>query len=204
MFDYVFCDLDGTILYDWKRHYICYCDIVKKYGGTSVTMEHYMELKRKGIKRTVLLNETHFAGTYEEFAGEWLDRIETPEYFQYEYVKDGALETLRKWKKCGVGLSLVTMRRDRRQLLNQLQKLEIVDVFDEICCGDPTSGIKKSQLLKKIGKGCRLVLGDTEADAELARDIEATFVMFTDGLREPRTINADYYVSSWAELTEKI
>lgn len=204
MFDYVLCDLDGTILYDWERHYSCYCDIVKKYGGSCVTMPRYMELKRKRIKRTVLLEETQFAGTYEEFAREWLARIETKEYLRYETMKPDALQILQQWKARGARLILVTMRRNMEELNAQLKLFNLKEVFDEICSGDPTAGIKKAQLLSRPCEGSILVLGDTEADEELARALKGTFVMFTDGLREPKDIIADDYVSNWAELLEKI
>ena len=61
-FDYVFCDLDGTLLEDKQRHYECYKAIVKKYGGNCIPLDEYWNDKRNKVKRTVLLEKTGFQG----------------------------------------------------------------------------------------------------------------------------------------------
>ena len=61
-FNYVFCDLDGTLLEDKQRHYECYKAIVKKYGGNCIPLDEYWNDKRNKVKRTVLLEKTGFQG----------------------------------------------------------------------------------------------------------------------------------------------
>ena len=204
MLNYVLCDLDGTILHDWARHYDCYCDIVEKYGGRKVSMERYIELKRSRTKRTVLLEETEFKADYDVFVEEWLERIEQPYYLAKEQLKPQAVDILKAWKKSGTEIVLLTMRRNRDGLFEQLRNLEIDCLFSEIYNGNPMNGMTKVELLERRYEGNGLVVGDSEADELLARKTGTKFAMFTDGVRDPKDIEADYYVSSWAELREKI
>lgn len=203
-YDVVICDLDGTILYDWDRHYMCYCDIVKKYGGSCVSFDRYRQLKREKIKRTILLEETNFKGTYEEFANAWLESIETEYYLQFESLYNDALQVLNKWKRSGTKLYLVTMRRNREELVKQINKFGLEKLFDIIISGDPTTGVTKMDLFGDIPSGSKLVLGDTEADELFARQLQADFYMMTTGLRDPKGILAKKYFADWDELEKEV
>lgn len=209
MFNYILCDLDGTLLDDSERHYRCYCDIVARYGGECVTKERYWELKRNKIKRTVLLEETKFKGQYEQYANDWVRDIESDVYLKLEQPKEKMVECLRLLKAQTKQLYLVTMRQNRKTLLRQLDNLKMTDYFDKICCVSPLGEKTKSEVIgdlyanqEKNEETGILVIGDSEADEALARDKNAQFIGMTDGLRKSCYLNADVYCNNLDEVIE--
>lgn len=209
MFNYILCDLDGTLLDDSERHYRCYCDIVARYGGECVTKERYWELKRNKIKRTVLLEETKFKGQYEQYANDWVRDIESDVYLKLERPKEKMVECLKMLKAQTKQLYLVTMRQNRKTLLRQLDNLEMTDYFDKICCVSPLKEKTKSEVVgnlytnqEKNGETGILVIGDSEADEALARAKNAQFIGMTDGLRRSCYLNADVYCNNLDEVIE--
>lgn len=191
-YEAIFCDLDGTLLEDKMRHYKCYQDIVHKYGGQCVSLEIYWNDKRNKIKRTVLLEKTHFQGTYEDYLQEWLARIEQEEYLKHETLKPDIMETIDYIKAKTEKLVLITMRNQTENLLKQLEWLDLINKFDEIHVGKSLDGKKKSDLVNKTYGKSAIVIGDTEDDMQLAQKINSPFLGITNGLRNEKYLKADY------------
>ena len=202
MYKYILCDLDGTLLDDSERHYRCYCDIIKRYGGECVSKERYWYLKRNKIKRTVLLEESKFKGEYEQYADDWMEQIESEQYLRFEILKDQVIECLELIKQLSEHLYLVTMRQQRESLIHQLEQLQIVDYFEKICSVSPLQETTKGEIVGKLEGGDILVIGDSEADQELARGKKAQFIGMTDGLRDKKYLKADYYCNNLCDLIE--
>ncbi len=183
IFNYVFCDLDGTLLEDSMRHYRCYQDIVRYYGGTCISKEEYWNDKRNKVKRTILLEKTHFKGTYNEYLAAWNDMIEMEKYLQFETVRPDTTKVLKWLRRNSQHLELVTMRQNREVLEKQLSDIGIIQFFEKIRKGDPIRESKADLFHEQYGRDS-IVIGDTEADQQLARKIGSSFVAFTSGLRD--------------------
>ena len=196
-FNYVFCDLDGTLLEDKQRHYECYKAIVKKYGGNCIPLDEYWNDKRNKVKRTVLLEKTGFQGTYDDYLSEWLAIIETPEFLKYESLKPDTLSFLDRLRDNSEHIVMTTQRRDRKSLLKQLEDLGISDYFEEILSGE-----QKTDLLSAAYGKDSLVIGDTEADEETAKRLGCTFIAVTDGIREEKYFSGTNSVRSLMEIVE--
>lgn len=201
-FRYIFCDLDGTILDDKMRHYYCYKAIVGKFGGICIGADEYWQDKRNKVKKTVLLEKTHFGGTYDDYLASWNEMIEADEFIRYETLKDGAIDALKWMANHSEQLYLVTMRQSRNQLEKQLNNLRIREYFDELVLGKPKTE-KKSDLIPAEFGDNSLVIGDTEADEQLAKKIGAEFMAVTSGIREKKYFySANYYIDSWEKFLE--
>ena len=196
-FNYVFCDLDGTLLDDKHRHYECYKAIVKKYGGNCIPLDEYWNDKRNKVKRTVLLEKTGFQGTYDDYLSEWLALIETPEFLKYETLRPDTLSFLEWLRDNSEHIVLTTQRRNRKNLLGQLEKLGISGYFEEVASGDHKTDILDGKYNKES-----LVIGDTEADEETAKRLGCTFIAVTDGLREDHCFSGTYRFRSRTEIIE--
>ncbi len=196
-FNYVFCDLDGTLLEDQQRHYECYKAIVKKYGGNCIPPDEYWNDKRNKVKRTVLLEKTGFQGTYDDYLSEWLALIETPEFLKYETLKPDTLSFLEWLRDNSEHIVLTTQRRNRKNLLSQLEKLGISGYFEEVASGDHKTDILGGQYNKDS-----LVIGDTEADEETAKRLGCTFIAVTSGLRNEKYLGSDRKITVFKELYE--
>ncbi len=124
MFDYIFLDLDGPILEGKFRHYACYKDIIKKYGGNALEIDYYWELKRNKITRDIILEKSNFQESYEIFFKEWMISIENEKYLNLDILKPEVVETLKSWRNITDKIVLVTMRQNREYLLRAPLKIE--------------------------------------------------------------------------------
>lgn len=193
----VYCDLDGTLIDDKMRHYKCYENIVKKYGGKAVSIEEYWNDKRNKVNRHILLEKTHFKGSYEQYLQEWNLTIENDEFMQYAVLKDGVYEALKWMHSISDKVCLVTMRQNGNMLEKQLKVLSIYDEFDEICKAMPYQD-KKSKVVRITAGESNLVIGDTEDDGEFAKEIKADFLALSSGLREEKYLtSANLIIDSW-------
>lgn len=174
-FDFVFCDLDGTILEDKMRHYMCYKDIVYQYGGTPINMDEYWNDKRNNVKLSVILEKSDFKERYKIYSNEWLQRIEQERYLKYEVLKPNIKRTIKYIKKSVKQFNLVTMRSNKYNLMKQLEYLQIREYFDSIYVGSSSLGYRKCDLVDSFYGKRALVIGDTEDDMEFANKIGSFF-----------------------------
>lgn len=196
----IFCDLDGTLLEDKMRHYRCYLDIVALYGGTPIGLDEYWNDKRNKVKRTILLEKTNFGSTYDVFYNEWMQRIEQKEYLKYEVLKPRIKMVLSYLTQFVEQLNLVTMRNNKKNLIDQIESLDLESYFNHIYIGNPVQKKKKMDLVDKYYGVLGLVIGDTEDDMLLAEKIGSPFLAVTNGLRTPKYLKANYYLKELEEI----
>ncbi|HXG35606.1 MAG TPA: HAD hydrolase-like protein [Dehalococcoidia bacterium] len=182
----LYLDLDGTILDVSQRYHAVYSRLLEQLGGEPVTKSHYWRLRRLNAPMQDLL-----AGLDEEgqelFRQGWLDSIETPSYLALDSLLPGvrsALDSLRREYR----LVLVTLRRDRKALLAQLNSLALSNLFASVLTpseqGAP--GELKGDLLKRDATSTEsgIVVGDSEADVQAARQADLPVVCVTSGIRD--------------------
>lgn len=191
--DYIFLDLDGPILEGKNRHYQCYKDILKRHGGTVLDIDVYWDMKISKIKRDVLLLESNFGKTYEVFFEEWMKNIEDEKYLKLDVLKPDVAKTLKKWNKITDKIVLVTMRQNRDFLLNQLRRLDILDLLDEVIDCPPERKNTKYEALKNKSFKKAIFIGDTEEDTNTAKMLNIQSIGITNGLRKKEFLDADYY-----------
>jgi len=196
----IFIDLDGPILDGKYKHYKCYADIINKYGGKPIDIESYWNMKRSKIKRTILLEMSNFQSDYSTFYEEWLENIEKVQYLELDVIKPFAKETLNQWKKVVNNIILVTMRQNRENLIYQLGKLNILNVFNEIITCSPLITNSKYEALKGKDFGNAVFIGDTEEDMNTAKALNITSIAVTNGLRQKEFLSANIYVEEIKDL----
>lgn len=191
MLNIIFIDLDGTILDGKEKHYQCYKDIIEQ-NGKPLDKEKYWHLKREKVSLDVILNMSMYKSNKENFLDEWLDKIEKFKYMRHDKVKPDVEKVLKNFKEEGFKIILVTMRRNKNNLINQLNKLEITEYFDAVyCCGVEMNS--KFEMIKNIKFDYALFIGDTEDDIDTAKRLNIKSVAILNGLREKRFLcNADY------------
>ncbi|MCT7520064.1 HAD family hydrolase [Aliarcobacter cryaerophilus] len=193
MFDYIFLDLDGPILEGKFRHYTCYKYIIKKYGGNVIDVDAYWELKRGKVTRDILLEKSNFRESYEVFFKEWMNTIENEEYLRLDTLKPNVVETLKSWKNITDKIVLVTMRQNREYLLNQLDRLGILCLLNEVIDCPPQRKNTKYEALKDKIFNNAIFIGDTEEDTNTAKMLGIKSIGITNGLRDKKFLEADYY-----------
>jgi phosphoglycolate phosphatase-like HAD superfamily hydrolase len=196
-------DLDGTILDVSARHHAVYRELMSEWGYVPLPRGEYWERRREGNSTPALLDGSISEAERALFAGQWLERIESPESLRLDALFEGAVEALeqlvRDWD-----LILVTLRRERCNLLQQLDELRIAQLFRQvISCGDSVTQ-RKADLpgLERVREG-GYVIGDTEADIEFASDTGRRLVCVANGTRNREYLSghgARVIVGSIAEV----
>jgi len=190
--DYIFIDLDGTLLEGKLKHYNCYKDIILKDGGIPLDIDIYWDMKRSKIKRDVILEKSNYKNTYNNFLMQWLENIETEKYLYYDELKPDVIGVLNRWKNYCDKIILITMRNNHENLYHQLDNLKIKDIFDEIIICTCQENSEKYKFLKDIKFQRAIVIGDTEHDITLAEKLNIKCIAVINGLRKKEFLDADF------------
>ena len=138
---HILLDLDGPLLDGKRRHYHCYRTILLTHGYVPIDIDRYWEMKRAKGSRTQLLQISDAEGLYDDFLASWVSMIESPNALALDRIQEGALDCMKQWREDGLTLTLVTMRKNRRALEEQLRAtglqvfLNTVLVCDHESCG---------------------------------------------------------------------
>lgn len=185
----IFLDLDGPLLDGKERHYSCYRSILEKFGFKPIGIDEYWETKRALVNRRDLLKMSGAEDIYDNFLAEWLLMIESPNMLALDKVQEGAVDCLCGWKERGIELVLVTLRKDKRALEDQLKLLELRPYLDVVLVCDHAEGGEgkadavRNLIQRKILNEHALWIGDTEADWEAAKSLGCGVVLLSNGLR---------------------
>lgn len=204
----IFCDLDGTLIDVTSRHYRVYSETIAEFNGTPLSKDAYWNLKRQKTKWDEILRLSHVSSTIEaEFLLRFIDKIEDPQYLKMDTLLPGAVETLESLLKIGE-CYLVTLRRNRENVLEELDLLDLKKHFTEVLTGhsendgyDVKIALIKDKLLDERG----VIIGDTEADIMAGKELGLKTFAVTSGIRDEVFLAAmepDYVVSSIDKVPE--
>lgn len=200
MINIVFLDLDGTILDGKERHYQCYIEIVK-YDGQPLSQDIYWRMKRGKVSLDKILEMSQYRNSKEFFINEWISKIEGIDYLKYDKLKPNVKKTLIYFKTYGFKVMLVTMRRNKENLISQLTDLNIIDCFDEVFCCE-TEKYSKYEMVKNIKYDNAVFIGDTEDDINTARLLNIKSIAILNGLREIRFLKeANYFFDEIEDIS---
>ncbi|NOW89444.1 phosphoglycolate phosphatase-like HAD superfamily hydrolase [Clostridium beijerinckii] len=198
--DYIFIDLDGTILEGKLKHHNCYKDIVIMDGGIPLDIDIYWNMKRNKISRDILLHKSYYKNTYNNFLNKWLMSIESKKYLSYDILKPNAVNTLIGWRSYSKKLILITMRNNSENLYWQLDRLSIRNLFDDVIICKCSNNTQKYDFIKDFIFTRAIVIGDTEYDTVLASKCNIKCIAVTNGLREKKFLNSDFYTSEIKDI----
>lgn len=172
-------DLDGPILDVRRRHYECYCRILRRYGDSPLTLAQYWALRRA---RAPLV-------TPEQFRRDWLRDIENDTLLALDTLQPGAVKLLTAARAAGARLVLATLRQRRDGVMKQLIAHGVAGAFNEVVCTSGDSGAgRKARAVRAALPGLRPEatwwIGDTEVDVEAARYLGCGVTLVSNGVRD--------------------
>lgn len=196
-------DLDGTLLDVRARHYAVYAGLLRETGAAPLPESIYWRRRRAGRPASELLPEPSPAAK-EEFRRGWLDRIEQSEALSLDHLYPAAMTTLESLGQTH-RMVLITLRHDREALEGQLKSVGLNGRFQQVISPPPGQNLtRKAGLWPRTSNGAEtLVIGDSEADIELAAEIGAECICLTHGVRSARFLRergADWLVNSLPAL----
>jgi len=186
----VFIDLDDTLVDTSERHYKVYRDILQIIeDSVPLSKEEFWNRKRSG-QETIKLLPNHFSDSVvREFMNEWFRRIEDIAYLRYDMLVPQALTVLDSLEK-SAELILVTLRRNKKNLLWELNNLRLLNYFKEILVRSASSDNKSrliQEYLNKIPPCTKLaIIGDSEADLSVGKQFGMLTVAVTYGIRSKK------------------
>ncbi len=204
----IYLDLDGTLVDVQERYCRLHADTARELGRRPLPRARFWALKRQGASLETLLNHWD-EPVREAYSRRWLAAIEAPSYTRFDRLIPAAREALATLAQ-RFRLVLVTLRRDERGLRQQLRQLGVDGFFAGLVAAadHPAGDYTKAQLLRlgaSTNGGRGIVVGDSEADVEAAREMGLPVVCVLTGIRDRRflqALNPDYIVESVGRLPE--
>lgn len=210
-------DFDGPIIDVSERYYRVYQDCLDKTRRSSqqvreLTKREFWRLKRSRTpeKQIGIISGLDEAQA-QEFAQLRKKTVHTQQYFQYDTLAPGAVDTLLKVQKAGVDLAVMTMRRVR-ELDYAFKKYDLGRFFPENRCYCLSNDYVKTRdiddkpllmarAMKELPSAREIwMVGDTEADIISAKKQGIKVIAVECGIRdrnqlqsyEPDLIVADF------------
>lgn len=204
----IYLDFDGTIIDSSVRLYEVYKSIMLEFGYPYLPKDEYWDLKRERQPYSFILSKTAPDKLAPEYMKRFLNRVEAWEFLKFDQLFNGALETLSELKKNN-RLILVTLRRAKENLYQELRELGIFEIFDDIFAhfkeGVDSWEVVRSLVKKdpKFAKGNSVIVGDTEDTALAGKDLGISSFLVLSGIRSESFIkkyNPDYLLKDLNEL----
>jgi len=199
-------DLDGTLIAVSARHYTLYRRVISEQGVEALPPDDYWQHRRAGESTIDLLAATPGVDVG-RFTEGWMAGIERPDWLSLDEPYDGAIEIIKALQP-KYELVLITLRRDRDALMDQMDALQLRPYFREVICHGPELA-KGKHLLQGVAELTPggYAVGDTEADIELASETGRRAICLSYGVRSGRYLasrGAETVIGSLRELPEVI
>jgi len=199
-------DLDGTLIDVSARHYSLYRSAISEQGVEALPRDEYWRHRRGGQSTIDLLAATPGVDI-ERFTEAWMEGIERPDWLSLDEPYEGVVEIIKALQPA-YQLVLITLRRDRVALIDQLDALQLTGYFTDVICHGPEL-VKSKHLLQGIAELTPggYAVGDTEADIELAAETGRRAICLSYGVRSGCFLagrGAETVIGSLRELPEVI
>jgi phosphoglycolate phosphatase-like HAD superfamily hydrolase len=170
----LFFDLDGTLLDVKKKNYTVHKELAQKYNFTAINERLYWLKKRQHLPLWDVL--PHF---FTEYSTDFIERIEQPDVLRFDTIIPGGHSLLIRLGEI-FSIVLVTKRKERENVLKQLEELSILNLFTDILTPDG----KKEDAIKTFSYSPKdIVIGDTEEDVIAAKSLTIPSIAVSWGLR---------------------
>lgn len=178
-------DLDGTLISCKARQVSVLRAIINAQLGRDTKFEYdqWWELKRNGFSTSRALVSMGFNEELSErLAKLWVENIENFEWSYLDMPFDDSIEILSLIKELGHRSYILTARRNRLTLDQQVWRFSFDRYIDKLFMVDPSNAASsKAVILKEIGP--RFYVGDTESDLQSSKISETPFIGLNRGQR---------------------
>lgn len=198
-------DLDGTLLNSSERLYRLFEQLT---GGSNLTLSEYWDRKRLPRSNESLLRELgRSEDEIETFQREWLALIETPEFLAMDVPHPGVYNALERLGG-RYELNILTSRQLTSMVADQLARWKLTDYFADVVVTG--IGKTKAQAVQDRGICCSpqdIVIGDTHADVDVARELGMSAILVGNGFRCPDyllRLHPDRYFASFVDAADHL
>lgn len=183
-------DFDGTLLDSRKRHRILLEDLCQQ-SDLCIPCDgfsNYLEFKINGGSTFQYLTEVvkYPQEVSEKIAKQWIQKIELPTYLAFDELYQDTLGFLKREKKNGWNMVLLSARQRRDYLITQVQQLQLEPFFSSVICVSPQNAAKEKSNVLSTLSDVRYYIGDTEVDYRAACGMNVPFYALNRGFRSKK------------------
>lgn len=197
----IFFDLDGTLINPLPRLYAIHTNLTKKYNLPNLSYRAYAKYKRRHLPELSWIDAKH-KNQKQRYIKKRELLLESTKFLAMDILYPDVIPTLKTLQEKH-NLYLLTVRKKRENLINQLQRVGITIFFKKIfsSSGEDSATVKE-RLLKHSGlplDKSAVVVGDTEIDIEAGRKTGIQTVVIQNRLRTKEHLlayNPDYIITN--------
>jgi phosphoglycolate phosphatase-like HAD superfamily hydrolase len=197
----LFLDLDGTLLDVQDVLHRLYRDVVVELGGAPLARAEYLRLKRDGVVELDLVARAGLASN-DRYTERRSALLETEEYLLSAPAfprTEAVLSELARQRR----LVLVTLRRDEKKTLEQIERAGLARYFAAVhVAHDETKAARIRRHEADALAGAALV-GDTEVDVATGKELDIVTIAVASGIRSRQALarlGPDHVVDAIDEL----
>lgn len=207
-------DFDGTLVDISRKYWFVYSTFVRMHDGIPLEREEYWSIKRSGASDGQILAVSGVPSAKGPELGVHIRRvIESPDALEHDELFPGVKELLHHLSRKS-RFYLVSARRNRGRLLEQVESFNISSYFESIITptrfnDDPRSmgETPKSDVIPVHVRNepDLWMVGDSRMDIETGRILRATTCAVLTGVRDAAYLKAlkpDHLLSSILDLDE--
>lgn len=204
----IYIDFDGTIIDSSARMYEVYKSIMIELGLQYLSKAEYWNLKKERQPYNVVLRLTTDKDVTGEYMQRFLEKVESPYFLKFNQLIPGALKSLSELKRAN-RLVLVTLRRSKENLYQELKNLNIFGLFDNIFDDFKEGAISwevTAALVRKdirFNKDNSIIVGDTEDTILAGSNLSIPSFLVLSGIRSENFLlqyNPTYILKDISEL----
>lgn len=188
---FFFFDLDGPILDVKHKYHGFYAEYLSAYGIAAILdLDTFWSHKKTKTNQTEILAKSQCHHLSETYQPVFKARIEDTVYLKRDILQVGAAEFIRCLQS-NYRTVLVTMRRNKTTLLQQLQDMGILGHFHKVLCAadhpnpePPYWMVKRDLMLTLKDQGPAVaIIGDTETDMRAGQAVGIHTIAVENGIR---------------------
>lgn len=175
-------DFDGTLVTAKERQTLL-LRAVTKVHGINFDVDRLWQMKQSGASNLIALRELDVD---EMLASKidtvWRCQIESSYWLSLDRLFDDVFSCLQDLKRSGANLHLITARKSKHLLNQQLIRLRLVDFFSTITCVSPFDAVnEKERVLNEVHP--IYFIGDSETDFNASVLANVEFLGVSTGQR---------------------
>lgn len=194
MIKYIFWDFNGTILDDRILCWKLLNELLKSENKAPISYEDYFEVFGFPIEEYYKKAGIEFKYQTFKKMSDWFILNYQPLSLK-ESLYEGVEETLKSLKEMKIK-NICLSASEEKNLIEQLKHYQIDSYFVEILGTDNILALGKKEKAKRfiekenINPSECLLIGDTDADYELAKKLNVLPVLFTNGHQSKKKLNS--------------
>lgn len=203
----IFFDVDGTLLDVKERYHAAHKESCEKLSISPLPLDIYWEYKKNKIPESKILKLD--SELFKKYNEQRVSNLEDENFLLLDKVFHGVPKLLERLNKKGFYLYIVTVRKNKQRVIDQIKRLNLDPYFIQILSTPASTNPEKDKvnLIKTIKKinfnSIHWMIGDTEADILCGKELNFKTIAVTSGIRTEKFLKKykpDFLINNIIEI----